>query len=147
MKRRMMIGAIVVIVILGLMAYFKPLSLDKVVGKGGDISIVLNTFTIEDGTPHIDSENYSAISPAQKDQFLALTQKYSYQRTLNTLFSDGGVTDIGDQTLSIYLFDEDCFHNVFITSSGKIVVDQKSYHMKGAETFIQETMAILEDKP
>ena len=147
MKRRMIIGAIVVVVILGLMTYSKPLSLYKAVGKGGDIGIVLNTFTIEDGTPHIDSENYSAITTAQKDQFLALTQKYSYQRTLNTLFSDGGVTDIGDQTLSIYLFDEDCFYNVFISSSGKIVVNQKRYHMKGAETFIQEMVAILEDRP
>lgn len=143
-QRLMMIGAITVVAILGLIACFKPLPLYKMIGSGSDINIILNTFTIENGAPRIDSENYSAITPAQKDQFFELIQKYNCQRTVNTLFFDGGLSDLGDQTLSIYLFDEDRCRTVFITSSGKIVIDQKCYHMKDAEMFIRETLAIME---
>ena len=75
----------------------------------------------------------------------ALLEKTAYRRTAGTLFSDGSMTDMGNRTLAIYIYDGDSLaDSILASSSGKIAVQNKTYVMKNAEQFIEQIIEIAE---
>lgn len=88
--------------------------------------------------------DYQDITIEQKNTILALLDKYTYRRTIGTLFSNGSTSDLGDKTLSVYVYDDvSLINSVFATSSGKIVINEKVYNMENAEQFIEQIIEIM----
>lgn len=124
--------------------YFRPLHF-SVPDESSQITIVLNEYAVSDGKPIIDSAEYSATSPAQMSAIRTLLEETTYQRTAGTLFSDGSMTDMGNRTLAIYIYDGDSLaDSIFVSSSGKIAVQNKTYVMKNAELFMERIIEIAE---
>ena len=75
----------------------------------------------------------------------ALLEEITYRRTAGTPFSDGSMTDMGDRTLAIYIYDGDSLSDsIFVSSSGKAAVQNKTYRMKNAERFMEQIIEIAE---
>ena len=145
-KKTMCIIGVVIVLLICIIAYFKPLSLLDTIGENNRIDIVLKEIEYEDGKSNIESILYNDISEEQKNAILALLEKYDYRRTFGTLFSDGSLTDIGKKTLTICVYDDNLSDTaiIIVASSGKIAINDKSYGMEDAEQFIEQIIEIVE---
>ena len=138
MKKRMICLAVIVIALLTCgVLYFQPLSLSDLAGETDQVKIVYCELGVRNGEAYVDPVAYQDITPEQQRAIFALLEEHPYRRTVGTLFSrNGAVSGIGDKTLSLYVYDDGSLINeVSLTSSesGKIVVNEKVYHMKTAE--------------
>lgn len=143
MKRKSIILVLIaVLLLIGLAIYFRPLRF-SVPDEISQISIVLNEYSVSDRKPTIDSAEYPATSPEQRRAIRALLEKTTYRRTTGTLFSDGSMSDVGNRTLAIYIYDGDSLaDSILASSSGKIAVQNKTYCMKNSEQLIAQIIEI-----
>lgn len=97
---------------------------------------------VKNGTPDINTVEYKDITAEQKNALLPILEKYTYRRTLGTLFSNGSMFGTGNKTLSIYVFDDNS-DSIFVTALGKIAVNNKNYHMENSGQFIEQIIEIM----
>lgn len=145
MKKKIigLIGAVAILLV-GIIAYFRPLSLSTAVRENCNIYVILNEIGYVVGNSAIRSESYEDLTDKQKSDILSVLEEYTYQRTLATPFSDGTLSGTWDKDLLIYMFDGHSWHDSFtVTSSGEIRVDGKIYRMENAEQFIAQILAIV----
>lgn len=142
-KKTFVLIGIVIMLLIGAIAYFKPLSFSDVANVNSKISMILNEYVITNGTPDIDVVEYKDITEAQKSAIFTVFEKYTYRRTFGTLFSNGSISGTGSKMLSIYMFGDDS-DVIFVTSSEKIVINGKNYSMENAEQFIAQIVEIME---
>ena len=143
-RKSIILVLIAVLLLIGLAIYFRPLHF-SVPDEISQISIVLNEYAVSDGKPTIDSAEYPVTSPEQRRAIRALLAETAYRRTAGTLFSDGSMSDVGNRTLAIYIYDGDSLSDsIFVSSSGKIAVQNKTYYMKNAEQLIEQIIEIAE---
>ena len=143
-KKVSVLASIVVLLLVGLAIYFRPLHF-SVPDESSQITIVLNEYAVSDGKPIIDSAEYPVTGSEQMSAIQATLENTTYRRTAGTLFSDGSMTDMGNRTLAIYIYDGDALtDSIFVSSSGKIAVQNKTYCMKNAEQFIEQIIEIAE---
>lgn len=144
MKKKTIYLVVIVIVLLIFIAFFKPLSLSDIARENNQIKMVLNQLGVRNGEAYIDSVDYQVITAEQKSAILTLLEKYTYRRTFDTLFSDGSISGLGDKTLSIYVYDDvSLVGSIFVSSSGRIAVNEKSYSMENAEQFVEQIIEIM----
>lgn len=145
MKKKMLCSIIIVIAFfICCIVYFKPLSLSDIAEADNQIKMIYSQLGVENGEAYIDSVNYQDITIDQKNAILSLLYKYTYRRTVGTLFSNGSTSDLGDKTLSIYVYDDaSLINSVLVTSSGKVVINEKTYNMEDAEQFIEQIIQIM----
>ena len=145
MKKKMLCSIIIVIAFfVCCTVYFKPLSLSDVAEADNQIKMVYSQLGVKNGEAYIDSVDYQGITIDQKRTILDLLDKYTYRRTFSTLFSNGSTSDLGDKTLSIYVYDDaSLINSVLVTSSGKVVINKKTYNMEDAEPFIEQIVEIM----
>ena len=143
MKRKSIILVLIaVLLLIGLAIYFRPLHF-SVPDEISQISIVLNEYVVSNGKPTIDSAEYPVTGSEQKSSIRALLEKTTYRRTTGTLFSDGSMSDVGNRTLAIYIYDGDSLaDSILASSSGKIAVQNKTYCMKNSEQLIEQIIEI-----
>ena len=143
MKRKSIILVLIaVLLLIGLAIYFRPLHF-SVPDESSQIAIVLNEYAVSDGKPTIDSAEYPATGTEQISAIRALLEKTTYRRTTGTLFSDGSMSDVGNRTLAIYIYDGDSLaDSILASSSGKIAVQNKTYCMKNSEQLIEQIIEI-----
>lgn len=143
-KKTISLAVLVIVLFIGLIAFFKPLSLADIARENHQIKMVLNEIGVRNGEAYIDSVNYQDMTTEQKSAIFTLLEKYTYRRTFGTLFSDGSFSDLGDKTLSIYAYDDvSLIGSIFVTSSGSIAVNGKSYRMENAEQFVEQIIEIM----
>ena len=145
MKKKMLCSIIIVIAFfVCCTVYFKPLSLSDVAEADNQIKMVYSQLGVKNGEAYIDSVDYQDIPIDQKNAILSLLDKHTYRRTVGTLFSNGSTSDLGDKTLSIYVYDDaSLINSVLVTSSGKVVINEKTYNMEDAEPFIEQIVEIM----
>ena len=144
-KKTIYLIGVVILLLICIITYFKPLSFSNTVSEDNQLQMILHNFEIRNGEAHNESVKYTDITTEQKSNILTLLEKFNYRRTFKTLFSDGYISDIGDEMLSIYVYDADLLVNsVIVTSSGKITINQKNYSMKNAEQLIAKIIEIVE---
>lgn len=143
-KKTICFLGLVIVLLICIIAYFKPLSFSNAVNEHSQISVIRNTYGIKNGKPDIDVVEYKDITAEQKSAFLTLLEKYTYRRTLGTLFSNGTMTGMGTEILTIHIFDDLLGSNVFVISAKEIVVNGKNYRMKNAEEFLAQIIALME---
>jgi len=145
MKKKIMYLIGIVVLVVCVIAYFKPHSFSDFADNSNQIKMILQDFTIKNGEPNIESSEYQDISETQKHDILNVLQQFTYRRNTKTLFSDGSMSDLGDKMLTIYIY-ENGLHvdSVMVSSSGKIAVKDKVYSMKNAEDFIGQIVDIVE---
>lgn len=142
-KKAIYLIGIAIAMLICIIAYFKPLSLSNTISENSKISMILKEYVIRNGEPGFDSVEYKDVTTEQKSAILTLLEKYTYRRTPGTLFSNGSMSGIGTRMLTISVFDDNS-DIIFVTSSGKIVVDAKNYRMENAEQFIEQMIEIME---
>ena len=145
-KKAIYLMGIAIVLLIGMIVYFKPLSLldTFTLSENSEIGMILDAYVIRNGEPHLDGVEYNEITAEQKRAVLALFEKYTYRRTFGTLFSNGTITG-GNKQLSIHMIDDNAtYGSVFVTSSGKILVNAKNYRMENAEQFIKQIIKIME---
>lgn len=145
MKKKILCLVVIVIAFLiCCIVYFKPLSLSDIAEDNNQIKMVYSELGVKNGKAYIDSVDYQDITLEQKSTILALLDKYAYRRTVGTLFSNGSTSDLGDKTISVYVYDDvSLINSVFAASSGKIVINEKVYNMENAEQFIEQIIEIM----
>lgn len=133
-------------VLLGCMiAYFSPLFLSNAIGENTRIDLILNEFEIRDGEPNIASTVYDEVTAEQKAAILTLLENCTYRKTSGALFSDGSITDPDDRTLTVFIYDDrSSVASIVMASSGKIAVNDKSYHFENAGELIGQIIALME---
>ena len=143
-KNLYLVAIIILLLILNII-YFKPLLLSDTVDVSNQIIMVLNESGVRNGEPYINSVEYQTITSEQKNVILDLFEKYPYKRTFATLFSDGSMSGLGNKTLYIYMYDDISLAcNIFITSTEKIVINEKNYSMENSEQLIEQIINIME---
>ena len=143
-KKAIYLVVIVIVLLICIIAFFKPLSLSDIARENTQIKMVFSELGVRDGEAYIDSVDYQDITTEQKSAILILLEKYTYKRTLGTLFSDGSISELGDKTLYIYVYDDvSLVGSIFVSSSGRIAVNEKNYHMENAEQFIEQIIEIM----
>ena len=145
-KKTICIIGVVIVLLICIIAYFKPLSLLDTIGENNRIDIVLNKIEYEDGKLNTEPFLYNDISEEQKNAILSLLEKYDYRRTFGTLFTDGSLTDLGEKALNICVHDDNLSDTsiIIVTSTGKIAINDKIYSMEDAEQFIKQIIEIVE---
>ena len=143
-KKAIWIIALAIVLLLGIIIYFKPLSFSNIVSDNSEISMILNEYGIRNGKPDIDVVEYKDITVEQKSAILAVLDECTYKKTLDTLFSNGSMSGMGNKMLSIYVFNESSDSHVLVISSKEIVINGKNYRMKNAGLLIEQIIAIME---
>ena len=143
-KKTIFLIGINIVLLICIIAYFKPLSLSNTASENSNISMILNEYVIRNGEPDIDVVEYKDITAEQKSAILTLLEKYTYRRTFGTLFSNGTMSGIGNKMLSIYVFNDSSDSHVLVISLKEIVINGKNYRMKNAEQFIEQIIEIME---
>lgn len=144
-KKTLCFVGIAVALIVCLIAYFRPLPLSDTANRNIRITMVLSNIGVRNGEAYIDPIIYQNITTEQNEDVLSLLDTYTYKRRLGTLFSDGSMSELGDKTLNIYMYDDTSLAgNILISSSGQIAINGKNYSMKNAEKFIEEIVEIIE---
>ena len=64
-KKALYIAGVVIILLICILAYFKPLSLVDTIKENKRIDIIVNEFEIEDGEPNIESVVYNDLTTEQ----------------------------------------------------------------------------------
>lgn len=140
-KKVLATGIIAVVAAVSLCLYFKPLAFSGFIEENEKILITAVEFEVEDGVPSLNSENFNEINDAQKSEIISLMEDYTYHRTFGTLFSDGSLTDLGDELLQIYFFDgSDLTNTVCISSTGNISVNDRTYKMGNTSELIHRVL-------
>ena len=143
-KKAIYLVVIVIVLLICIIAFFKPLSLSDIARENNQIKMVFSELGVRNGEAYIDSVDYQDITTEQKSAILILLEKYTYKRTLGTLFSDGSISELGDKTLYIYVYDDvSLVGSIFVSSSGRIAVNEKNYRMENAEQFIEQIIEIM----
>lgn len=148
MKKKTVISLVIVILLLaGAIAYFRPLSFSGMAGENQQINMVLSEVGVRNGEAYIDSTDYADITTEQKTAVWTVLEQYPYRRTPGTLFSDGSLSGLGEKMLSIYVYEDGILtDSIIVTSSGKIAVNGKKYRMASAEQCIDQLTEIFGDK-
>lgn len=145
-KKRIFQIAIVVVLLVCIITFFKPLSFSDIVNEKNQIIMILNEFGVRNGEAYIDSDDYQDITAEQKHSIINVLKKYTYRRTFGTPFSDGSISELGDKMLSVYVYDDvSLIWSIIVSSSGKIAINEKTYSMKNAEQLITRLMKIVEN--
>lgn len=145
MKKKIIYFVGIAVLVICVIAYFKPLSFSEMVDNDNQIKMTMQDFSIKNGEANIESDEYTNLTAEQKDGILKVLAQFRYRRTFKTLFSDGSMSDLGDKMLSIYIYENGLtFNAVVVSSSGKIAVNNKVYSMKDAENFIEQIIDIVE---
>lgn len=135
------IGIAIVLLIITIV-FFKPLPLSSLASDNNQVAVLWNEIGVRDRMPYMDCVEYQSLTPSQSKAILSLLDKYTYKRTLRTLFSDG--TMAGYYALNIYLSNEISMNNyIFVSTSGEILIHGKTYHMMNAEQFIEQVLEIV----
>lgn len=143
-KRHFFFVGIAVLLLICIIAYFRPLSLSNAVNESNQIKMILNEFGVRNGKAYIDSVDYQTITAEQNSDIISLFDKYAYRRTFRTLLSDGSMSGVGENVLYIYVYDDvSLVGMIYVASSGEIVVNGKNYSMKDAEQFISQMLQIV----
>lgn len=139
-KKIALFVGIMIVLIIGACAYFRPLNLTDAVSKSNTVMITMDTFTVEDGTPNIDMTEPNTLTDAQKEELVALIDGYSYRRTFGTLFSDGSMEGTGDRVVHIFLYDDQNVNtaDIYLSDNGKISCGNKTYRMKNAKALVEQ---------
>lgn len=141
-KKTLCAIGIAAVLLISTIIYFKPLSLSVLASDSNQVAMVWNEIGVRDGTAYMDCVEYQSLTPDQNRAILSLLDKYTYNKTLGTLFSDGSMS--GYYALNIYLSNEISMNNyIFVSSSGEILVHGKTYHMENAEQFIEQVLEIV----
>ena len=143
MKKSLIWCLLAIVLVAGVLVYFAPMKLTKVVTEEKDMRMILNVFRIENGEPEIEVVEYQEITVEQKREVLAVLEEYSYRRTLETVVSDGTMEDMGEKMLTVHVMGENTAESVVLTSSGKISVNGRVYWMKGAGEMMEEILGIV----
>ena len=145
MKKKLIYFIGIIVLVICVIAYFKPLSFSDVADNDNQIKMTVQDFSINNGEANIDSDEYTNLTAEQKDDILKVLDQFRYRRNFKTFFSDGSMSDLGDKMVSIYIYENDItFNTVVASSSGKIAVNNKVYSMKDAEDFIEHIIDIVE---
>lgn len=143
-KKVLCLAVILFVLLLFLILFFKPLSFSDVVKENNQILITANELGIRNGEPYIDYTNFQEITVEQYGSVLAVLGEYNYRRTIDTLFSDGSISGSGEKTLFIYAYDDvSLVGSIIVSSSGSIIVNDKSYQMENTEQFIDRIIEIM----
>ena len=141
-KKLLYVIGIAIVLLIITIVYFKPLPLSGLASDSNQVAMVWNEIGVKDGTAYMDCVEYQSLTSDQNRAILSLLDKYTYQRTLGTIFSDGSMP--GYYVLNIYLSNENSMKNyIFVSLSGEILVQGKTYHMKNAEQFIEQILEIV----
>ena len=141
-KKLLYVIGIAIVLLIITIVYFKPLPLSGLASDSNQVAMVWNEIGVRDGTAYMDCVEYQSLTSDQNRAILSLLDKYTYQRTLGTIFSDGSMP--GYYVLNIYLSNEISMNNyIFVSSSGEILVHGKTYHIKNAEQFIEQILEIV----
>lgn len=144
-KKKICVTVIFVCILISFTVYFMPVKLSECLDDGSQINIQVDTFDIKDGEPIIDQETYSDITEEQKNSILKLCSQYSYRRRMDTLFSDGSISEVGDTVVYIFVNGENgSDKQIVISSTDKVAIGNRTFKMKHAEQFINELIEILE---
>ena len=139
-----LIGLAIVLLFL-IITYFKPLSFSDTVGTNNLINMVLNEFEVKDGEPDGEFILYQDIAAEQSSAILNILENYTYRRTFGTLFSSNSISNLGEKMLTIYVYDDNSSVEVIVvTSSGRVVANDKSYCMNNADQIIEQLIEIME---
>ena len=119
-KKAIYLVVIAIVLFICIITFFKPLSLSEIARENNQIKMVLSELGVRNGEAYIDSVDYQDITTEQKSAILILLEKYTYKRTLGTLFSDGSMSELGDKTLSIYVYDDvSLVGSIFVSLLGR----------------------------
>jgi len=145
MKKKIIYFVGITVLVICAIAYFKPLSFPDFADNDNQIKMLLQDFTIKNGEANIESDEYHDITETQKNDILNVLEQFTYRRNFKTLFSDGSMSGLGDKMLTIHVYENDLYvDSVMVSSSGKILVNDKTYSMKNAEEFIEQIIGIVQ---
>ena len=144
-KKTMCLICIVIMLLICITLYFKPIPLSDIANENNQIKIVLSDLGVRNGEACIDSVEYQDITVEQNSAIINLLEKFYYYRNFSTPFSDGSISDLGDKVMHIYVYaDNSLVNRVFMTSSGKITINDKNYTCKKSRQLIEQIIEILE---
>lgn len=142
-KRGVVFGIIIIVLIAGLL-YFKSLRLSDLVNENQYIIITYDELGVKNGLPDINNKTYDEITEVQKNKIIDLLKQYSYKRTFGTIFSDGSLSELSNKMVYIFIYEnKELVNEVFISDSGHISVNGKSYILKKSSVFIDQLLDII----
>lgn len=143
-KKRVAIFTIIILIV-GLLLYFKPLKLSHLINENQHILISYDEIAIHSGAPYINTTNYNEITENEKQKIIGLLNQYSYKRTFGTILSDGSLSGLGDEIVYIFIYNENnkLVNRLCISSSDQISVNEKAYTLKKSSVLIASILEIL----
>jgi len=144
-KNHILLGIAIVLLLCSIL-YFKPLSFSNFANEDNRIAVVVRELGVRNGEAYNDSNVYQESTAKQKRAILDILENFDYRRTIGTLFSNAYISDPGDKLLDFYVYNENnlLINTVMISSSGKLIINDKSYTMKNAGQLIEQVIDIME---
>ena len=137
---------IVSVIVAGVLLYLRPIELSDLVNEDQQISITWNEIGIRNGEPYIDSESYNDVTEEQKLNMIELFQQYTYKRSLATPFSDGSLSELGEELIYVFVYeDSELVSSVCISDVDAMSVNDRTYVVRNASGLIQDILNIIDN--
>lgn len=142
----LIVSVIIVAFIAGVLLYLRPMELSDLVNEDQQISITWNEIGIRNGEPYIDSESYNDVTEEQKLNMIELFQQYTYKRSLATPFSDGSLSELGEELIYVFVYeDSELVNSVCISDVDTMSVNDRTYVVRNASGLIQDILHIIDN--
>ena len=88
----------------------------------------------------------SAMTEEQKLNMIELFQQYTYKRSLATPFSDGSLSELGEELIYVFVYeDSELVSSVCISDADIMSVNDRTYVVRNASGLIQDILHIIDN--
>lgn len=137
---KILVTVIVIVILAGMFfLYLRPLEMSDLLNKDQTILITLTELYVQNGEVNMETESYNDLTEEQRENIFDLFDQYTYRRSFFTLISDGALSDLGDDLINIYLYENDHLaQSIVISSTDRMSVNDKVYVLKNSSGLIEQ---------
>lgn len=137
---KILVTVIVIAILAGVFfLYLRPMEMSDLLNKDQTILITFTELYVQNGEANMDTESYNDLTEEQRENIFGLFDQYTYRRSFFTLISDGSLTDLGDDLINIYLYENaQLVRSIVISSTDRMSVNDKVYVLKNSSRLIEE---------
>ncbi len=132
------------VLILGfVMVYFRPIHLSALIEGQDIVRLHYVELGVRDGVAYADGTDLIRLTEEERDDLLELLEGYTYSKSIETLFSDGSMGNLGNEVVYIYTYPNGLANYITISSLDRVSINGTVYNLSNSADLINEITAMM----
>lgn len=141
-KHIVLFGGIILIVCL-VVIYHKPVELSTLINEQDIVRFAYAELGVRDGVAYVDSTDIILLTEDEQNSLLELFEGYTYTKSIETLFSDGSMGNLGNEVVYIYTYPNGLANYITISNLDRVSINGTVYNLSNSTNLINEITAMM----